>query len=265
MTTPHPSGNTKASSAALSVNGIVIDAQAITQETPVHASETNPGLAARRALVVRELLTQQARAKGLLADGAALDDNTIDQLLDLECATPEPTDEECQRYFKANAMKFRSPDLAFASHILFALTEGVSLAQLRARAEQALNDLREHPEQFGEMARTLSNCPSGQVGGNLGQLTRGEAVPEFETALFNSPLKGLLPDLVKTRYGFHIVLVERRIKGKPLPYEAARAGIQRFLGEYVRQKAIQQYLTLLISSAEIKGITLEARPGLLLQ
>jgi len=90
-------------------------------------------------------------------------------------------------------------------------------------------------------------------------------VPEFEKAIFDSKQVGLLTGLVNTRYGFDIVLVERRIEGLALPYEAVRETIGRYLLEHVRHKSIQQYLTLLAASADLRGITLDVRPGLLLQ
>ncbi|MGP1615654.1 MAG: peptidylprolyl isomerase, partial [Pollutimonas bauzanensis] len=138
-------------------------------------------------------------------------------------------------------------------------------APLRARAEAALRELLQHPERFEALALALSNCPSGRLGGNLGQLARGESVPEFETAVFDSQRIGLLPGLVNTRYGFHIVSVERRVAGVALPFDAVRESVGRYLSGRVRHKAIQQYLTLLASRAELRGIQLDARPGLLLQ
>jgi peptidyl-prolyl cis-trans isomerase C len=249
----------------LSVNGAVINAAAIAAESALHADEADPDQAARRTLVVRELLVQRSVTAGLLATPADLDDETVDRLLEMECTTPLPSDEECKRYYAANAQKFRSPDLVFARHILFALTEKAAMTRVRARAEEARRELAQHHDRFDALARTLSNCPSGQVGGNLGQLTRGESVPEFEAAVFDSQSIGLLPGLVNTRYGFHIVWVERRIAGAPLPFEAVQATIGRYLSEHVRHKSIQQYLTLLASSAELRGISLDVRPGLLLQ
>jgi peptidyl-prolyl cis-trans isomerase C len=250
---------------ALSVNGVVIDAATIDAESTSHLNEADPDRAARLALVVRELLTQRAVKKGLLVAHAELDDQITDRLLELECATPVPSDEECQRYYEANAQKFRSPELVFARHILFALTDKAAMSQLRARAEEAHRELKQYPDRFEALAQTLSNCPSGQVGGNLGQLTRGESVPEFEKAIFDSKNVGLLPGLVNSRYGFHIVLVERRIAGLALPFEAVRETIARYLLEHVRHKSIQQYLTLLAASADLRGITLDVRLGLLLQ
>ncbi|SHH75572.1 peptidylprolyl isomerase [Pollutimonas bauzanensis] len=249
----------------LSVNGVVIEAAAIEAESAAHPDEPDPGMAARKALVLRELLTQRACATGLLAAGAELDDGTVDRLLEMECPTPMPTDAECERYFAANAQKFRSPDLVLARHILFALTGKAAMAPLRARAEAALRELLQHPERFEALALALSNCPSGRLGGNLGQLARGESVPEFEAAVFDSQRIGLLPGLVNTRYGFHIVSVERRVAGVALPFDAVRESVGRYLSGRVRHKAIQQYLTLLASRAELRGIQLDARPGLLLQ
>jgi peptidyl-prolyl cis-trans isomerase C len=265
MSSSTTSASTLADDGELSVNGVVINAAAIEIEAASHADESDPAHAARRALVVRELLTQRAAQAGLLAAGAALDDPAIDRLLAAECVAPVPTEDECQRYYAANARKFRSPDLVLARHILFALTDKSAMTPLRARAEETHRELAQHPERFEALARTLSNCPSGQLGGNLGQLTRGESVPEFETAIFDSKHIGLLPGLVNTRYGFHIVSVERRIEGLPLPFEAVQETIGRFLSEHVRHKSIQQYLTLLASSAELRGIALDVRPGLLLQ
>lgn len=254
-----------ASTDVLSVNGVVIDSAAIAAESALHADDADPDHAARRTLVVRELLTQQAVATALLANGADLDDETLDRLLETECLTPVPSVEECQRYYAANAQKFRSPDLVLARHILFAITEKTAMTRVRARAEEAHRELAQHADRFDALARTLSNCPSGQVGGNLGQLTRGESAPEFEAAVFGSQHIGLLPGLVNTRYGFHIVWVERRVAGVSLPLEAVHASIARYLSGHVRHKSIQQYLSLLASRAELRGISLDVRPGLLLQ
>ena len=56
--------------------------------------------------------------------------------------------------------------------------------EIRSQAEQTLNELLRQPDRFDAVAREMSNCPSGQHGGNLGQLGRGETVPEFERVLF---------------------------------------------------------------------------------
>jgi peptidyl-prolyl cis-trans isomerase C len=196
---------------------------------------------------LREVLAQRAMQRGLLANEA--DEGgiaaAIEALLDREAPTPEPTDEECSRYYAKHLEQFTSGDLAFARHILFAIVPGGPVDAIRSKAEETLARVNEQPEAFAELARTLSNCPSGQHGGNLGQLGRGECVPEFEQALFAGKGTGLLPGLVRTRFGFHVVTVDRRVPGRIVPFEAVRRRIADHLRGRVQRKALEQYLSIL--------------------
>jgi peptidyl-prolyl cis-trans isomerase C len=216
----------------------------------------------------RELLRQRAVAIGLL-DPADEDERAIEaaieKLLEKEAATPQPTEAECRRYYERNQAEFESGDLVHARHILFQITPQVNVPQIRARAEETLNTLLAQPARFAELAAELSNCPSSEQGGNLGQVGRGDMVPEFEAALFKLGPTGILHELVKTRYGFHIVAVDRRIPGQKLPFEMARDRIARKLSASVEEKALRQYVSLLAGQAEIKGVDLDASASPLLQ
>ena len=81
-------------------------------------------------------------------------------------------------------------ELIEADHILFQVTPGVNLDMLRAHAKVVLDELMADPSRFAEVAREQSNCPSAAVGGSLGQLGRGDTVPEFERAVFALPAGG---------------------------------------------------------------------------
>jgi peptidyl-prolyl cis-trans isomerase C len=154
--------------------------------------------------------------------------------------------------------EFQSGDLVYARHILFQVTPSVSVPEIRARAERALSELLAEPDRFASMARELSNCPSGQHGGNLGQIGRGETVPEFERVLFRLGASGILPELVKTRHGFHIVAVDQSILGKTLPFDAMRDQISERLKAAVEEQALRQYVSILAGQAEIVGVDLHA-------
>lgn len=216
-----------------------------------------------RLAAVRELLLQRAAALGLLVD--ANTDDAIERVLELEARTPEPTDAECRRYYDAHQTEFRSGDLVAARHILFGVTPGTPIDALRAKAEETLHALRKDPERFEALAREFSNCPSGQQGGNIGQLTRGECVPEFDRALFEQETTGVLPRLVNTRYGFHIVAVDRRSAGRRLPYEIVHAQIAEHLTEHAGTKALMQYVRILAGRAVVEGVQLEAADSPLVQ
>ena len=226
-----------------------------------------PGASGELA-AARELLRQRAMAVGLLApathDETAIDE-AIEALLAREVVTPSPTEEECRRYYEAHRSEFQSGDLVHARHILFQVTPSVRIPEMRARAEQTLNDLLREPDRFETVARELSNCPSGQHGGNLGQISRGDTVPEFEKALFRLGASGILREIVKTRYGFHIVAVDQSIPGKPLPFEAVHEQIAQQFRASVEERALRQYVSVLAGQAKITGVDLQGAKTPLVQ
>lgn len=249
----------------VSVNGVAIDAAAIEDEAQYHDDAPEPTAEARRALAIKELLRQRAVELALIDGEQALGDEALDALLERELTLPQATREDCERYYEAHPSSFRRNDIVHASHILFAVTENAPLALLRRKAEATLQEVLGKPDRFEALARELSNCPSSGVGGNLGQLLRGDSVPEFDRAVFDTAEIGVLPRLVNTRFGFHIVRVERRVPGEPVPFDEAEAGIARFLGERVRHKAMQQYVSILASRARIEGVDLGGASGQLVQ
>lgn len=247
------------------VNGIAIEAAAIEAELAHQTDAPDPHAAATHALVIRELLRQRAVELKLCADGSALDDASLDALLEHELSVPSATRADCERYYDSHPASFRRNDIVFASHILFAVTGRAPLALIRGKAESTLQRLIAEPAGFEAAARELSNCPSAHVGGSLGQLLRGDSVPEFERALFDSQHLGVLPALVNTRFGFHIVRIDHRVEGERLAFDAVEADIARFLAERVRHKAIQQYVSVLAARARIEGAVLGDANGPLVQ
>jgi peptidyl-prolyl cis-trans isomerase C len=253
------------------VNDVAIDDTAIAAEAAHHTQAPEPVAAAAQELALRALLLQEAKRLDLEPPASsqsseeAADDALIARLLAEQVITPTPTDAECRRYYAAHPERFRAGELIAASHILFAVTPGTPLTALRKRAEQLLLELVAHPDRFARYAAEYSNCPSAGVGGNLGQLQRGESAPEFEKAVFAGDRLGILPQLINTRFGFHIVRVDARVPGAPLPYEAVQARIAAYLSERVRRTATQQYLRILAGRADIEGIELAAAAVPLLQ
>jgi peptidyl-prolyl cis-trans isomerase C len=75
----------------------------------------------------------------------------------------------------------------------------------------------------------------------------------------------VLSGLVQTRYGFHIVLVERRVPGRRLDFELVRERIAAHLTTRVQERALRQYLRVLAAQAEIEGADLEAAASPLVQ
>jgi peptidyl-prolyl cis-trans isomerase C len=265
---------------SISVNDVEITDDAVERELPFHETSPSPVKSAVEALVLREVLLQAARDKVAMAQeelraleeagGEAdreslLEDELINRLIEMEVSSPTPTVEECEIYYRKNLKQFRNGDLVEASHILFQVTPNVPLDALRAKAEEVLLQVQANPAQFGELARTYSNCTSAEVGGNLGQLSKGQTVPEFERVIFSLESGEIAPKLVESRFGLHIVRVEHRVEGHTLPFEMVREKLAQFLAEQVRTRALKQYLKILVGQANIQGVELEGADSPLLQ
>ena len=269
------------------VNQTEFDETAIIKEMQYHPAETHTEAKnkACEALIIGELLKQRARelklqqaeshqdaccsggdCSGSHESQPAHSEAFLDQLLEIEVDYPSASEEDCRQYFEANPKKFMTSPLVEASHIL--LDAAPDDAQARSEANelaiQLIARLQDEPSLFAELAGLHSRCPSAKVGGSLGQLGKGQTVPEFERQLFNCPV-GLAGAPIETRYGVHVVLINHLVEGRPLPFDMVKQRIADYLNEKVRRKAIAQYIYTLISEAEIEGFDFDVSASPLMQ
>jgi peptidyl-prolyl cis-trans isomerase C len=225
-----------------------------------------------------ELLRQTAQSQGLLpasdtpgTDGVLSEDaaSAIETLLAQNLAIPEPSEEACRRHHAAHQSSYSTGERVQVRHILFAVTQGVDVVALRNRAEATLLDVRCHDgskvDGFANAAATLSNCPSGAQGGDLGWLTTEDCAPEFSRELFGHAEVGVLPRLVHSRFGLHVVEVLAREPGVDQPFETVRGAVAMALRQKTYVTALRQYLRLLAGQAMVEGVDLSAAETPLLQ
>jgi peptidyl-prolyl cis-trans isomerase C len=254
------------------VNGVAISEHDINAEAQYHPAGdfSQARQLAARSLAVRELLLQEARRLGVRAEDnehEVADEALIRALVEREVRVPEADEAACHTYYRNNRKRFRSQDLYEAAHILFAAGPEDAETRVKARhkAEQALAALSSEPQRFNELAQQLSDCPSKTNGGYLGQLTRGDLVPEFERAVLCLEAGSICPQLVETRYGFHVAKLIRFVPGKELPFEVVRQRIADYLESASWQRAVAQYIQLLAGQARITGIELNGAATPLVQ
>ncbi|HET9398825.1 MAG TPA: peptidylprolyl isomerase [Sphingomicrobium sp.] len=251
------------------VNGVEIAPEAIAQEIQHHPAPDaeTAWTEAARALAVRELLLQEARRLGLEAEpecdeaGRSEDDDDalVRQLLERQVAPAQPGEEECHRFYVAYQDRFRTPDLFEAAHILIEPesddVEGWAAAQQRARelARQVGND----PKEFASAARNYSGCASAQQDGSLGQVRRGELVESIQRGLEALGDGETGQDPVRSRFGWHILRLQRRIPGRTIPFDMARSKIADTLE--ARSWAVEsaRYVAGLAASGAIEGILID--------
>ena len=252
---------------AASVNGVLLN--------PTQQSLTAEQL---RQRACAELLRQAAIEAGLLdASDNAPDDGVvsevastaIDAWLERELQLPDPSEEACRRYYAAYKSRHCTGERVRVRHILFAVTPGVDVVALRKRAEACLLEVRCHDgsnaDAFGESARQLSNCPSAEQGGELGWLTASDCAPEFARELFGRVEVGVLPRLVHSRFGLHVVEVLEREPGVQQPFEAVKGAVRLALRQQAYVTALRQCLKVLAGNAIVEGVDLDAAETPLVQ
>ncbi len=133
------------------------------------------------------------------------------------------TEQECEAYYDKHQGDYVRNDVVHVREILVDNEE-----QARKIADSLASN---RSKNFAEMARLFSRAPSAGDGGNLGTFQRGELPEEFENVVFKLP-PGTASKIVRTKYGYHIFLVEEKV----------RAHQQRFweVKEQIRERLQQE-------------------------
>lgn len=152
--------------------------------------------------------------------------------------TVKITEDDARRYYKANESSFKYPEKVRASHILIAADEYAIRENLKAKhkdisdadldkmvaeemqeklkdAEKVLAQVKKDPTSFKKIAREISDDKeSAKQGGDLGFFASQEMVEPFSKVAF-SQKPNTISDIVKTQYGYHIIMVtDRKAAGK---------------------------------------------------
>ena len=260
----------------VAVNGAVIPGTVIAREVQYHSGDSpqQSWQDATRALIIRELLLQRARTLNLRPESDSAgglreteEEALVRAVLDHDVHTPSADDDSCKRYYQSNLARFRSPDLYEPRHILFQAnrSDEAAYAQALAKAESVLVTVTQRPDSFARFARDLSDCPSRQDGGLLGQVVAGETTPEFDAALRRLRPGQTCGQPVCTRYGVHVLRLERKTDGRTLPYGEVRDRIATYLLDRSWRRAVAQYVSHLAGAATITGFQLPGAMSPLVQ
>lgn len=251
------------------VNGVEIAPQVIAEEAQQHPSPDGEAawMAAARALVIREVMLQEARRLAIVAqpetDEAGRrevdEEARIRALLERHAAATVPDEDECRRYYDAHLERFRTPELLEAAHILVTPAENSETAMRAAEAEARTiaEQVGDDREAFAEAARAFSSCSSAPQGGVLGQVRRGDLLREVQSALEALAEGTAGREPVRTRFGWHVLRLERRIEGRVLPFEYARQRIADMLEARSWALSGARYAAALVAAARVEGVEID--------
>lgn len=255
------------------VNGVEIAPEAIAREIQHHPAPDaeTAWIGAARALAVRELLLQEARRLGLEAEpevdeAGRLEDEEdalVRHLLEEAVEPAEAGEAECRRFYGANAARFRTPDLFEAAHILIEPEgeDAAAWAHAEARARALAAGLGDDPAAFARAARAFSGCASARQDGSLGQVRRGELMPSVQAGLEALADGATGREPVRSRFGWHVLRLQRRIAGHVLPFEMARGKIADMLEARSWSVAAARYVAELAARNNIEGVRIVGEGG----
>lgn len=151
------------------------------------------------------------------------------------------TEQEVEEYYLQHLAEYRHP-------------EQLQARQMLLKSKEEANELRNRllaGAPFAELAREHSLSPDRETGGDLGLFSRGQLPPEFDKVLFElTPGRVSLP--VKTPYGIHLFLVEKRLKAGVLPREEVSEAIRVSLRKKKETELYLHWLQELRENSEIQ-------------
>jgi len=163
---------------------------------------------------------------------------------------PKPSQAAIQEYYEKNKEQFKSGESARVAHI-------VKYVNWQTDEETAYNAMKQAQDElkngaaFEAVVDKYTDCADN--GGDLGYVTRGQMVEEFEDVVFNLGA-GEVSDVFRTRFGFHIAKVYDRKPSAVPDLEEVKGGIVDALEKQIRGEAIDEFIDGLKSMAKIEEI-----------
>ena len=171
-------------------------------------------------------------------------------------ALEEPNFEVLAREsYLANREQYQKPEKVIARHILLKVPEDAEASRVeqRKRELEAIAARARAGESFEQLARQYSEDESSaDLGGNLPAFVRGRMVRPFEEAAFRLREPGELSDVVRTKYGWHLIqLIEYQPAG-PMRYEEAKKAIVSRLSAEYRHDYLAAWERELLEQADVQ-------------
>ena len=217
--------------------GIKIDQKAVDERLEQWKKQFPNEEAYKKAMSTANLSVSQMKED--ITRGMTIEKLIVERFVD-KTTVPE---KEIKAYYESHLNLFKQPEQVKASHILIKVDPKAK----EPEKEDALKKIRDvqkkqiKGDDFAKLAKEYSQGPSNAKGGDLGYFKRGQMVPAFEEAAFKLK-SGEVSDIVKTRFGYHLIKVVDKKPESTVPYEE----IKDKLGQYLKQEKVQKEIKQLV-------------------
>lgn len=168
------------------------------------------------------------------------------------------SDAETQKYYEDNKdTLFKVPDQVRVSHILiqFNVASGAPVTDaIKAEARKKIDDVAsqlKNGADFAEMAKKYSeDTASAPNGGDIGLISKGATVPEFENVAFALEI-GKVSDVIETTYGYHILKVTEKKASYVQTYDEVKDTAKSYLLSNKQMEEWQKFVYSLVDAAKV--------------
>lgn len=164
----------------------------------------------------------------------------------------KPTEKEINKFYTDNKDKFTTEETVHVRHILVTIDakdDEKTKADKKAKIEGLRKKLLDGAD-FAEIAKSSSDCPSKENGGDLGEIKKGQTVKSFEEAAFSQDINAIGP-IVTTEFGHHIIQVLGRTPGKVVKLDEVKDKIALYLEQQKQGEVFNQMTAKLKKNAVI--------------
>ncbi len=163
------------------------------------------------------------------------------------CVCVEDVPEEKLRdFYEKNKNQFKTREVVRASHVLIKDANDVAV-----QVYKEIMDEIESPEDFGAIAKILSDCPSFRQSGDLGYFPRGVMVKEIEDAAFSMKV-GEISDPIKTQFGTHILMLTDYKESHIADFEDIKGALKQRLVQIESELQLIRHIKQLRAEADIR-------------
>lgn len=269
----------------------------LTQEfTKRNIEATKEEVEAKKAQIISQIGSEEQLNTILKQNGISKDRFEKDMQSEVKLSklalslTKEASDSDVQKYYKSHKAEFATPKRVQVSHILIQanpeeirrqITDAdkkgkLSQTEIDAKVrEEMANKEKEakeiqqkaakNPKDFATLATKFSQDEgSAKKGGDLGYIIEGQMVPEFEKAAFGLKV-GTVSNLVKTQYGYHILIVRDKAAKGTKSLEEVKADLKEYLTELNKKEAIKKLAEGLKATATIEYLDENLKPEVIKQ
>ena len=160
-------------------------------------------------------------------------------------------DRELRDRYTREKERYRLPERAHLREIVILRPEGAMNAEAaKMKANDIATQLRASAD-FAKTATTVSESGTKDKGGDLGEVARGELLPDLDRAVFNAA-QGAVIGPIETKSGWHILKVEQRLPSEVPAFESVKDKLRKDAGEETFQRDLKAYLERLRKDAYIQ-------------